>query len=85
MKQRTSSWRKARCPRCKCRLRGFPEDLGALSRADDKTVVCGACGADEAYGFGALAKQRWPVPINIRLRRLYADAWERDRAEQADG
>lgn len=84
MRQRKSSWRKARCPRCRGRLRAFADDLGALSRADNRTVVCGECGADEAYGFGAIPRAKWPVPINLRLRRMFAEAWKKHLAEQAD-
>lgn len=48
------------CPRC---LGGIPNDAqrgaypGALSRADNKTEVCSACGVEEAMG------GRGPVPV----------------------
>jgi hypothetical protein len=36
------------CPRCGGRLKQFEHDLGALSRSDNETTVCGPCGDDEA-------------------------------------
>jgi hypothetical protein len=36
------------CPRCGGPLRKGPTDVGALSRADNETIVCARCGEDEA-------------------------------------
>jgi hypothetical protein len=64
------------CPRCGGLLRQFPEDLGALSRADDETTVCGPCGQEEAViygraGIAAGALQASPDQIaRQRLRRI---------------
>ncbi len=36
------------CPRCAGPLSSSPADRGALSRADNETIVCAACGVAEA-------------------------------------
>ena len=61
------------CPRC---LHQIPNDqnpgayMGALSRKDDVTEVCSACGTEEAmiqFGGGDLSNEEWPVePVTAR-------------------
>lgn len=56
------------CPRC---LGGIPNDLrrgeyiGAISRTDNKTEICSACGTSEALedfsGNGLAAQANWAV------------------------
>jgi len=56
------------CPRC---LRGIPNDLyrgqycGAISRTDNKTEICSACGTEEAmedyFDDGVLPQSEWMV------------------------
>lgn len=55
------------CPRCGHMI---PNDqnpgayMGALSRKDDVTEVCSACGTEEAliqFGGGTLDDESWPV------------------------
>lgn len=67
----------SKCPRCGDDVpqpghKG--EWRGALSRTDNRTEVCSACGTDEAYeqGAGALRPQNdWPVPpTDPRVSRM---------------
>lgn len=55
------------CPRC---LHQIPNDktpgayMGAVSRRDNKTEVCSACGTEEAmiqFGGGSLDDEQWPL------------------------
>lgn len=61
------------CPRCGHKI---PNDqnpgayMGALSRKDDTTEVCSACGTEEAliqFSGGSLDDEEWPVePVTPR-------------------
>jgi RNA polymerase subunit RPABC4/transcription elongation factor Spt4 len=59
------------CPRCK---HGIPNDerrgeyVGALSRLDDETYICSACGTDEAM-FNWLWPNRTLPPLNQEVPR----------------
>lgn len=55
------------CPRC---LHQIPNDkqpgayMGAISRRDNTTEVCSACGTEEAmiqFGGGDLSTEVWPL------------------------
>jgi hypothetical protein len=46
------------CPRCGGPLRTGPTDVGALSRVDNETIVCGPCGSDEAM-LDAMGVRQW--------------------------
>lgn len=55
------------CPRC---LHQIPNDktpgayMGAMSRKDNQTEVCSACGTEEAliqFSGGDLATEVWPI------------------------
>ena len=54
-----------KCPRCEHQIPNdespglFP---GALSRVDNETEICSACGMDEAIGQGLIPLDQWPVP-----------------------
>lgn len=43
------------CPRCHAK---FVKSIGALSRADNKTLICPACGTQEAMSDYRAAKKR---------------------------
>lgn len=51
------------CPRC---LGGIPNNtmpgqyIGALSRADNKTMICSACGEEEAL-VALIKVEDWPI------------------------
>lgn len=61
------------CPRCEA----YPLGFAALSRADNETHICGACGTDEALLQYAAVQagrppalpgpMRWPVALTLRL------------------
>lgn len=70
------------CPRC---LGAIPNIMtpgfypGAISRADNKTEICSACGEEEAMDdFSGIAQsmlEEWPVTKNLTSR--FAGARER--------
>lgn len=66
------------CPRCNARPIGFP----AVSRWDNKTLVCGPCGTDEAmvqYGGGTLkGPSEWPVTY-LEITTAIEDASDKFR------
>jgi ribosomal protein S27AE len=72
------------CPRCQASLIPNNEFAGkypgALSRVDNKTEICSACGADEAmtqWMDGYLAPiENWPVSLSPTTTALLADAKE---------
>ena len=58
------------CPRCLGMLPvGYP---GAISRLDNKTEICSACGTDEAFiqFMGEPLPTEWPVMENATIERL---------------
>jgi hypothetical protein len=70
------------CPRCGSPLPvGY---VGALSRADNVTEVCSACGTDEALE--SFATGRPPTPTaKWPIERLYAnDEWLADQTKAMD-
>lgn len=69
----------ALCPRCA----GFipsneqpGEYPGALSRADNKTEICSACGTEEALVLLTPA-YNWPIQLRDFPEEQIAAAWER--------
>jgi hypothetical protein len=61
------------CPRCGHKI---PNDktpgayIGALSRFDNQTIVCSACGVDEAMGNGPVPTSEWPVVVDDNFYRM---------------
>ena len=44
------------CPRCRNDVTDFP----AISRRDNKTEICSACGIEEAlFDFASMQEKRW--------------------------
>lgn len=76
----------ALCPRCQTQT--YLVGSGALSRADDRTEICSACGTDEAMvtmaGRGAPSRtgrdlqpvSAWPVDWQSITHEIQ-DAWQR--------
>ena len=66
---RDPPYRPAPCPRCGLGLPdGYP---GALSRVDNETEICSACGTDEALwqfmGRGLPPIDEWPVSVILTI------------------
>ncbi len=54
----------AKCPRCGVNDLDPVEVRNALSRPDNKTYICSACGTEEALVDAGLAEERkWVQPI----------------------
>jgi ribosomal protein S27AE len=58
-----------KCPRCGDVLRAFPSDRGALSRVDDRTIICGRCGSEELWPRG-IYRPRFLVLDSIEARAV---------------
>lgn len=66
------------CPRCSCRSMQYP----ALSRADNKTKICSACGTDEALFCMVHTKKRVfgaKYFLDARSRYRYETCAEKNR------
>ena len=58
-------WNK--CPRCRVNDMMHPEEINALSRMNNRSYVCSACGEDEAMLDFAGIGQQEPWPIKRKL------------------
>lgn len=61
------------CPRCKGPIpkAGREGDYpGAISRVDNSTEVCSACGTDEAIGRGPVPMSQWPIEHRNPIEEL---------------
>lgn len=76
------------CPRCGGPLRQSPADIGALSREDNETIICGQCGLAEVVGDEAAAESMAAfaklVPFDVEAARAELGEPE-DKRVQRDG